>query len=129
MYHLSFLTFTFYSFLKIGNKCNKLNYDFTLKSQGLVEIYVGEYLNLLNPIHESHMCAIDTVTGAGACVGDSGGPLMYKNPDNNRWYAIGIVSGGYGICGNVHVPTLYTIVTKYKRFIKKYATGSKICSL
>lgn len=115
--------------LKTGDRCNKLNYDFALKSQGLIEKYAGQYSNMINPIHDSHMCAIDTLTGAGACIGDSGGPLMYKNPDNNRWYAIGIVSGGYGVCGSVQVPTLYTIVAKYKNFIKRYAAGSKICPI
>lgn len=31
------------------------------------------------------ICAINFVTEAGACAGDSGGPLMYKNLDDNRW--------------------------------------------
>uniref|UniRef100_T1KZ00 Peptidase S1 domain-containing protein n=2 Tax=Tetranychus urticae TaxID=32264 RepID=T1KZ00_TETUR len=112
-----------------NERCNKMNYEFTLRVRGVVETYPGEYASLVTPIHESHMCAIDVTTGGGSCIGDSGGPLMYKNPENHRWYAVGLVSGGYGVCGNINIPTLYTIVAKYKKFIQKYAPESQICSI
>ncbi|XP_053207564.1 CUB and peptidase domain-containing protein 2-like isoform X2 [Panonychus citri] len=110
-------------------KCNKMNYDFVLKVRGIVESYPGQYTSLISPIHESHLCAINTKTGGSSCIGDSGGPLMYKSSKNHRWYAVGLVSGGYSVCGNINIPTLYTIVAKYKKFIKNYATGSQICRL
>lgn len=31
------------------------------------------------------ICAYNFKTNADACGGDSGGPLMYKNPQDNRW--------------------------------------------
>lgn len=113
----------------LDERCNKMNYEFTLRLKGVAEGYPGEFSSLVTPIHESHMCAIDMDTGGGSCIGDSGGPLMYKNPDNQRWYAVGLVSGGYGACGNINIPTLYTIVAKYKKFIRKYAPESQVCSI
>ena len=56
-----------------------------------------------------------TQTGAGACKGDSGGPLSYKK--DNKWYLVGIVSGlNGGKCGN---NTIFTRVSAYKNWIAR----------
>ncbi|XP_059831441.1 prothrombin [Hypanus sabinus] len=53
-----------------------------------------------------------------ACEGDSGGPFVMKNPDDNRWYLIGIVSWGEG-CDRDGKYGFYTHVFKLKRWLRK----------
>ena len=72
-------------------------------------------------IHKHHLCAMDRHTGGGSCYGDSGGPLMYKNPDSNRFFQVGIVSGTYGGCNHTMAAGLYTRVTDFHDHIKLYA--------
>lgn len=46
---------------------------------------------------------------ADACPGDSGGPLMYQDPNNGRWYLAGVVSRGWDDCGVSDImPGIYT---------------------
>lgn len=57
-----------------------------------------------------------------ACRGDSGGPIMAEdtsNPLNTKWYAIGIVSFGYKVCGKENIPSVYTNVKPYIDWINK----------
>ena len=35
----------------------------------------------------------------GACVSDSGGPLVRERKKNNRWFQYGVISGGWEPCG------------------------------
>ena len=51
---------------------------------------------------------------SGACQGDSGSPLVYKN--DNKWYAVGIVSYTERSCGS---GTVYTRVSHYTNWIKQ----------
>lgn len=53
--------------------------------------------------------------------GDSGGPLMVQR-DDGRWTNIGIVSWGVN-CGKPGLPGVYTLVTKYLKWI---AENSKV---
>ncbi|XP_069888534.1 prothrombin [Dipodomys merriami] len=53
-----------------------------------------------------------------ACEGDSGGPFIMKNPYNQRWYQIGIVSWGEG-CDRDGKYGFYTHVFRLKRWIQK----------
>ncbi|KAM4846678.1 prothrombin [Thomomys bottae] len=59
-----------------------------------------------------------------ACEGDSGGPFVMKNPYNNRWYQIGIVSWGEG-CDRDGKYGFYTHVFRLKRWIQKVTGRSE----
>lgn len=54
-----------------------------------------------------------------SCRGDSGGPLMTTHLANKtaRWYQEGVVSFGVGDCGRLGVPSVYTRVSKYYKWI------------
>ncbi|XP_056444820.1 prothrombin [Gadus chalcogrammus] len=53
-----------------------------------------------------------------ACEGDSGGPFVMKNPDDQRWYQIGIVSWGEG-CDRDGKFGFYTHLFRMRRWMKK----------
>ncbi|XP_038620777.1 prothrombin [Tachyglossus aculeatus] len=53
-----------------------------------------------------------------ACEGDSGGPFVMKNPFDNRWYQIGIVSWGEG-CDRDGKFGFYTHVFRLKKWLQK----------
>ncbi|XP_034035444.1 prothrombin isoform X1 [Thalassophryne amazonica] len=53
-----------------------------------------------------------------ACEGDSGGPFVMKNPEDNRWYQIGIVSWGEG-CDRDGKFGFYTHLFRMKKWIRK----------
>ncbi|XP_007244969.4 prothrombin [Astyanax mexicanus] len=59
----------------------------------------------------------DTQRG-DACEGDSGGPFVMKNPDDNRWYQIGIVSWGEG-CDRDGKYGFYTHLFRMRRWMRK----------
>ncbi|KAL6461747.1 hypothetical protein MHYP_G00298920 [Metynnis hypsauchen] len=59
----------------------------------------------------------DTQRG-DACEGDSGGPFVMKNPDDNRWYQIGIVSWGEG-CDRDDKYGFYTHLFRMRRWMRK----------
>lgn len=49
--------------------------------------------------------------------GDSGGPLMWINPQDSKHYLVGIVSYGYK-CAEPGYPGIYTKVSEYIDWIK-----------
>lgn len=53
--------------------------------------------------------------GISGCHGDSGGPFVVKNADN-EWALAGITSWG-NICGGVKQPSVYTRVAYYEQWI------------
>ena len=55
-----------------------------------------------------------------ACEGDSGGPLTCKQIQSNETYLCGIVSWGVNRCGSHGWPGVYTDVSKYYTWIRKY---------
>ncbi|XP_048886035.1 prothrombin [Brienomyrus brachyistius] len=78
------------------------------------------------PITDNMFCAgykPEASTRGDACEGDSGGPFVMKNPDDNRWYQIGIVSWGEG-CDRDGKYGFYTHVFRMMRWLKKVIEGS-----
>jgi secreted trypsin-like serine protease len=53
------------------------------------------------------MCAGASVGNQGACKGDSGGPLMYKDDDSRKFIQIATVEGGVGECGDRDYPGIF----------------------
>uniref|UniRef100_UPI003AAD7A49 prothrombin n=1 Tax=Centroberyx gerrardi TaxID=166262 RepID=UPI003AAD7A49 len=53
-----------------------------------------------------------------ACEGDSGGPFVMKNPEDDRWYQIGIVSWGEG-CDRDGKFGFYTHLFRMRRWMSK----------
>jgi secreted trypsin-like serine protease len=53
------------------------------------------------------MCAGVNEGNQGACKGDSGGPLMYKDYDSRKYIQIAIVEGGVGECGDKDFPGIF----------------------
>ncbi|XP_046897617.1 prothrombin isoform X2 [Hypomesus transpacificus] len=60
----------------------------------------------------------DDPTRGDACEGDSGGPFVMKNPEDNRWYQIGIVSWGEG-CDRDGKYGFYTHLFRMRRWMSK----------
>ncbi|XP_056157167.1 prothrombin [Lampris incognitus] len=59
-----------------------------------------------------------------ACEGDSGGPFVMKNPLDQRWYQIGIVSWGEG-CDRDGKFGFYTHVFRLRRWMRKVIERSQ----
>ncbi|XP_052051206.1 tryptase-like isoform X3 [Apodemus sylvaticus] len=57
--------------------------------------------------------------GRGSCKGDSGGPLVCKG--KNTWLQAGVVSWAKG-CARRYWPTVYTRVTYYLDWIRRYVS-------
>ncbi|KAM3857280.1 prothrombin [Diretmus argenteus] len=58
-----------------------------------------------------------------ACEGDSGGPFVMKNPEDSRWYQIGIVSWGEG-CDRDGKFGFYTHLFRMRRWMRKVIDNS-----
>ncbi|XP_072402482.1 venom protease-like [Diabrotica undecimpunctata] len=80
--------------------------------------------SFVQKITDDNICAAAYEGGKDSCLGDSGGPLMYKLK-NGRWITIGIVSWGIG-CGNKDSPGIYTKVGNYLPWIIKHTMAKKI---
>ncbi|KAM9493486.1 prothrombin [Clarias gariepinus] len=59
-----------------------------------------------------------------SCEGDSGGPFVMKNPEDKRWYQIGIVSWGEG-CDRDGKYGFYTHLFRMRRWMKKIIEKSE----
>lgn len=73
-------------------------------------------------ILKSMICTLNE-DGLSPCSGDSGGPLMYKNPKNGLWYLFGIVSYSWKDCGS-DAPSVYTKVPSFGQLIKGLANDA-----
>ncbi|XP_068221683.1 clotting factor G beta subunit-like [Palaemon carinicauda] len=76
------------------------------------EVYRARTLGTV--VDKTNICAVQGTTDA--CSGDSGGPLSYSNPSNERYYVIGIVSHGVG-CATSEFPGVYTRVGAFMDWI------------
>ena len=75
---------------------------------------------ILRSIHEHHLCALNTETLGDSCRGDSGGPLMYRDPQSMLYYVIGVVSGSKKSCSE-GFPGFYTKTSDFRQFIRTHA--------
>ncbi|KAA0188498.1 hypothetical protein HAZT_HAZT009107 [Hyalella azteca] len=72
------------------------------------------------------LCAAG-LDGQGTCHGDSGGPLIYLDQEQN-YDQIGITSFGHKGCGDKVLPAGFTRVNKYLRWIERHTTEGVYCS-
>jgi len=70
-------------------------------------------------IEDGHVCAGSSRFGeaAGACVGDSGGPLQCNFKDG-LWYMVGLTSFGSG-CAKPGFPDVFINIAHYKNWIEE----------
>ncbi|MCD9475285.1 trypsin-like serine protease [Photobacterium phosphoreum] len=86
-----------------------------------------------NPGSLTKLCTLPPVviadiTGADACKGDSGGPILARD-DNNEWLQVGIVSGGTAgnpVCGSMTQPSFYARVGNYTNWIVDNSSKDKV---
>ncbi|EDW75496.1 uncharacterized protein Dwil_GK23888 [Drosophila willistoni] len=69
-------------------------------------------------LDECNICTHNAGTADGACNGDSGGPLVSMKPDDT-YQLIGIVSWGYTPCVTTKLPSVYTRVSNYTKWIQE----------
>ncbi|XP_072027028.1 neurotrypsin-like [Amphiura filiformis] len=69
-------------------------------------------------ITDNMICTSTTWSGSrtGSCFGDSGGPMMCKNPAG-YWDLVGITSWGYGGCAHPSYPDVLTRVSPFGNWI------------
>ena len=58
------------------------------------------------------------IPGKGACEGDSGSPLVYRELSDDPYYQVGIASFGNYKCGLEGIPDVYTKVEAYLPWIE-----------
>ncbi|KAH8368677.1 hypothetical protein KR084_004301 [Drosophila pseudotakahashii] len=76
-------------------------------------------------IKSTNIC-MDTTGGRSTCTGDSGGPLIYNDPNQNTDVLIGITSyGKKSGCTKGH-PSVFTRVTAYLDWIGEVYLGSTV---
>lgn len=68
-------------------------------------------------ISDNMLCAGYKRGKIDSCEGDSGGPLLHRDPESNRWYIYGITSFGDG-CGRKGKYGIYSMVPNYVDWIK-----------
>nr|CAD7588366.1 unnamed protein product [Timema genevievae] len=92
-----------------------------LQEVGLEVISYQQCLSYYNAgISQSQMCTYSQ--GKDACQSDSGGPLLYTNPNTGRLYLAGIIS--YGIACATASPGVNTRVTTYLDWISQSTPDS-----
>nr|CAD7432064.1 unnamed protein product [Timema monikensis] len=91
-----------------------------LQKVGLQVISYQQCLSYYNSgITQNQMCTYSQ--GKDACQSDSGGPLLYTNPNTGRLYLSGIISYGIG-CATSN-PGVNTRVTAYLNWISQNTPG------
>ncbi len=53
------------------------------------------------------MCAGNHIGYEGPCIGDGGGPLMFKDSVSRKYIQIATVEGGVGQCGDADYPGIF----------------------
>lgn len=81
------------------------------------DIHLPESANDTYALVNDHAFCAGWVDGrSDSCVGDSGGPLAWKNSETGLWEVIGVVSWGIG-CGVAESPGVYTHVKYFINWI------------
>lgn len=86
---------------------------------------------LESPVDPTKLCTLptqsfpigDNIFGNGACVGDTGGPLLLPSSDGLSFTQVGIISAGpiiNSVCSSITLPTWYTNVSYYTEWIDSY---------
>ncbi|MBR9786593.1 MAG: trypsin-like serine protease [Vibrionaceae bacterium] len=84
-----------------------------------------------SPLDPTKLCTLptqsfpigDNIFGNGACLGDTGGPLLLPSSDGLSFTQVGIISAGpiiNSVCSSVTLPTWYTNVSYYTDWIDSY---------
>lgn len=78
------------------------------------------------------ICALDAADNQDACVGDSGGPLIYKQTSEygtpEMDIQVGVVSSGYGDCGQNATSGVYSEVSYFADWIQFHICENAINS-
>jgi secreted trypsin-like serine protease len=69
-------------------------------------------------INDNVICAGYEQGGKDSCEGDSGGPLMLRQPGHQTWTLVGLVSNGVR-CAEPNLPGIYTRVSRYLDWIEQ----------
>ncbi|GLV43596.1 Serine Protease Immune Response Integrator [Carabus blaptoides fortunei] len=75
-------------------------------------------------LEEQQFCAGGKSAPRDTCKGDSGGPLQIFNPDDRKYYIVGITSFGKG-CGLANVPSVYTRVSHFLPWMESIVWPTK----
>ncbi|XP_074596463.1 clotting factor G beta subunit-like [Brevipalpus obovatus] len=103
------------------------NIDFLSENQ-CEEMYTRLGYSFIASVDSSReICAYNFETHADACSGDSGGPLMYKSPLDNRWYLAGVVSRGVDCPNTKAIPGTYTKVRSFMSSIETKNVPEDFC--
>lgn len=78
----------------------------------------------INLIQPDMYCAGAPTGGKDACLGDSGGPNYYTDPETSKRTQLGIVSWGIG-CAEEGFPGVYTSVAYHYDFIQASVCGDE----
>ncbi|XP_076820708.1 chymotrypsin-like elastase family member 2A [Clavelina lepadiformis] len=69
------------------------------------------------PLTQMILCA-GGVRNEDTCSGDSGGPLLCKSRDTQKWEIQGVISFGSSVCGKANAPTLFMQVSYFLPWIE-----------
>lgn len=86
-----------------------------------------------SPVDQTKLCTLptdsiplgDNIYGNGACIGDTGGPLLMPVGDGS-WVQVGIISASpiiNSVCSSVTLPTWYTNLSNYLDWISLYMSS------
>lgn len=79
------------------------------------ENWIRQQLGVLYTLKEIQLCAGFEEGKKDACRGDSGGPLLFQDEDDQQ-VLLGVISSGFG-CGRYRLPGVYTRVSRYMTWI------------
>ncbi|XP_069698840.1 CLIP domain-containing serine protease HP8-like [Periplaneta americana] len=86
--------------------------------KGVVKVINEKCKHSFYNIDRRQICAEVLPGESRTCMGDSGGPLMYRSPMDGRYYIVGIVSYGEDAsCQDVILPDVFTRVSYYVDWI------------
>jgi secreted trypsin-like serine protease len=86
-----------------------------------LEVVPGDNCLVHGAFKEDMMICVGKGDQRDTCPGDSGGPIVYKeHDDDERWIGVGLVSFGGPGCGLPGVRGTYTKLSNYRKWIATY---------